>query len=150
MEIKVVEKPAFTVVGLKVRGKNQENEIPQLWQALMPRLGEIQDRMPAHAAYGISANMDEESGEFDYVAGYEVSSTESVPDGMVAFEVPGGRYARFTTTLPKIGETFQNAYRNWLPEAGHKPGGGPDFELYDERFHPEDPDSEFDLYIPIL
>jgi AraC family transcriptional regulator len=69
---------------------------------------------------------------------------------MVAFEVPGGRYARFTTTLPKIGETFQNAYHKWLPEAGHKSSGGPEFELYDERFHPEDLGSEFDLYIPIL
>jgi predicted transcriptional regulator YdeE len=149
MEIKIVDRPAFTVVGLKYRGKNQENEIPQLWQALMPRYGQIQDMVPAPAAYGISANMDKESGEFDYVAGYEVSSDENIPEGMVAFEVPGGKYAQFTTTLPKIGETFQNAYQKWLPEAGQKPSGGPEIELYDQRFDPQDPSSEFDLYIPV-
>jgi AraC family transcriptional regulator len=101
------------------------------------------------AAYGISANMDPDSGEFDYIAGHEVSSAEKLPEGMVAFEVPGGRYAVFATTLPAIGETFQNAYHKWLPEAGHRLTGGPDFELYDERFDPQDPSSEFDVYIPI-
>jgi predicted transcriptional regulator YdeE len=149
MEIKVVERPAFTIVGLKYRGQAGSNAIPQLWQALGPRTGEIEGIADDTAAYGISANADMESGEFDYIAGFSVTSTEHVPEGMVAFEVPGGRYAVFATTLPQIGETFQNAYHTWLPQAGHQPTGGPEFELYDERFDPQDPDSEFDLYIPI-
>jgi AraC family transcriptional regulator len=149
MGIKIVERGAFTVVGLKYRGKNENNEIPQLWRVLGPRTGEIENLADDTAAYGISANMDKESGEFDYIAGFEVSSTEGLPEGMVAFEVPGDRYAVFATTLPKIGETFHNAYETWLPQAGHQLTGGPEFELYDEQFDPQDPDSEFDLYIPI-
>lgn len=149
MSIKIVEKPEFTVVGLKYRGKNEQGEIPRLWQDLGPRTGEIENMVSATAAYGISANMDRETGEFDYVAGYEVSSAEKVPEGMVAFPVPGGKYAVFATTLPKIGETFDKAYHTWLPQAGRQPRGGPEFELYDERFDPQDPDSEFDLYIPV-
>ena len=93
MEIKTVEKKAFTVVGLKYRGKNEQNEIPQLWQALGPRSGEIQHRADHTTAYGICANMDEASGEFDYVAGFVVRSAEDVPQDMVAFEVPAARYA---------------------------------------------------------
>lgn len=149
MEIKIVEMPAFTIVGLKYRGKNEEDEIPQLWQALMPRAQEIEAMVELPVAYGISANMDEDSGEFDYVAGFEVSRATDIPEGMVVIEVPGGRYARFTTTLPNIGETFQNAYGQWLPAVGLKPSGGPEIELYDERFDSEDPSSEFDIYIPI-
>lgn len=149
METKIVVRGAFTVVGLKYRGKNEHNEIPQLWQALGPRTGEIEHLADDTAAYGISANMDMASGEFDYIAGFEVSSAEDVPEGMVAFEVPGGRYAVFRTTLPQIGETFQNAYHTWLPQAGLQPTGGPEFELYDEQFDPQDPTLEFDLYIPI-
>lgn len=148
MSVKIVERPEFIVVGLKYRGKSEQGEIPQLWQALGPRSGEI-EMVDDTAAYGISANIDQETGEFDYVAGFEVSSAEDVPEGMVAFEVPGGRYAVFSTTLPKIGETFDQAYHTWLPQAGHQPRSGPEFELYDERFDPQDPDSEFDLYIPI-
>ena len=149
MGIKIVERGAFTVVGLKYRGKNENNEIPQLWRVLGLRTGEIENLADNTAAYGISANMDKESSEFDYIAGFEVSSTEGLPEGMVAFEVPGGRYAVFTTTLPKIGETFHNAYDTWLPQAGHRLTSGPEFELYDDQFDPQDPDSEFDLYIPI-
>jgi AraC family transcriptional regulator len=149
VSIKIVERPGFTVVGLKYRGKNEEGEIPQLWQTLGPRTGEIETMVDDTAAYGISADIDMETGEFDYLAGYEVSSAEEVPEGMVAFEVPGGKYAVFSTTLPKIGETFDQAYHTWLPQAGFQPRGGPEFELYDEAFDPQDPDSEFDLYIPI-
>lgn len=149
MEIKIVERSTFTVVGLKYRGKNENAEIPQLWQSLGPRSGEFENMADDTVAYGISANMDRESGEFDYVAGFEVSSAEQVPEGMVAFEVPAARYAVFSTTLPKVGETFHNAHNTWLPQAGLEPSGGPELELYDEQFDVQDPNSEFDLYIPI-
>jgi AraC family transcriptional regulator len=149
MEIRIVEREAFTVVGMKYRGKNENNEIPQMWQALGPRTGEIKQMTGEQIAYGISANMDMETHEFDYVAGFRVNSAKEVPEGMVAFEVPKARYAVFTTTLPKIGETFQNAHHTWLPEAGQRPTGGPELELYDEQFDPQDPHSEFEVYIPI-
>jgi AraC family transcriptional regulator len=149
MEPKIVEKSGFTVVGLKYRGKNENNEIPRLWQVLGPRTAEIKDRVDDYVAYGISANVDKSTGEFDYIAGFEVSPTQELPEGMVSFEVPGSKYAVFSTTLPKIGETFNNAYHTWMPESGYQPTGGPEFEVYDERFDPQDPDSLFDLYIPV-
>ncbi len=149
MEPKIVDRSGFIVVGLKYRGKNENNEIPQLWQVLGPRSGEIQNRFDDQVAYGISANIDKSTGDFDYIAGFEVSTTEELPEGMVSFKVPGSRYAVFSTTLPKIGETFDNAYHTWLPESGYQPTGGPEFEVYDERFDPQDPDSLFDLYIPV-
>jgi AraC family transcriptional regulator len=149
MKPKIVSRPTFVVVGLKYRGKNERGEIPQLWQAVGPRVREIKNIADDRAAYGISANMDESTGEFDYVAGFEVSTSEEIPEGMVRFEVPGGKYAVCSTTLPKIGETFHNTYHTWLPESGYQPTGGPEFELYDERFDPQDPSSEFDLYIPV-
>jgi AraC family transcriptional regulator len=149
MKPKIVSRPAFVVVGLKVRGKNENNEIPQLWQAFGPRVREIQNIVDDRVAYGISVNMDESTGEFDYVAGFEVSASEEIPEGMVRFEVPGGKYAVSATTLPKIGETFHNAYHTWLPESGYQAAGGPELEVYDERFDSEDPNSEFDLYIPV-
>jgi AraC family transcriptional regulator len=149
MEIKIVERGTVTVVGPKYHGKNENNEIPQMWQAFHPRVSEIKNMVTDRLAYGISASMDMETGEFDYIAGFEVSSSKEVPEGMVAFEVPGGRYAVFATTLPKIGEAFQSAFHTWLPQAGHQPSGGPEFELYDEQFDPHDPNSTFDLYIPV-
>jgi AraC family transcriptional regulator len=150
MQPKIVERPGFTVVGLKYRGKNENNEIPQLWQAFGPRVGEIKNMVDDHVAYGISANIDKSSGEFDYIAGFEVSTVEEIPRDMVSFEVPGGKYAVFSTTLPRIGETFDSAYHTWLPQSGYQPIGGPEFEVYDEHFDPQEPDSLFDLYIPVM
>jgi AraC family transcriptional regulator len=112
--------------------------------------GEIENRAGDSAAYGISANMDMETGDFDYIAGFEVTSAEGLPEGMAAIEVPAGKYAMLPTTLPKIGETFQNAYGTWLPQAGYQPTGGPEIELYDEQFDPQDPNSEFAVYIPVV
>jgi AraC family transcriptional regulator len=148
MEPKIVHKDGFTVVGMKYHGKNESDEIPQMWRAFGARAGEIENRVKENIAYGISANMDE-SGAFDYVAGFEVSSTEAVPEGMVCFEVPGGQYAVFTTTLPKLGETFQYAYHAWLPQSGYQAVGGPDVELYDEYFDPRNLDSELTVYVPV-
>jgi AraC family transcriptional regulator len=149
MEPRIVERSGFIVVGLRYRGKNENYEIQQLWQVLGPRAGEIKNMLDDHVAYGISANIDRSSGEFDYIAGFEVSAVKELPEGMVSFEVPGSKYAVFSTTLPKIGETFDNAYHTWMPESGYQPTGGPEFEVYDERFDPQDPDSLFDLYIPV-
>jgi AraC family transcriptional regulator len=149
MEPRIVEKSGFTVVGLRYHGKNENSEIPQVWDALHTRIGEIKNLVTDRIAYGISANMDPETGEFDYIAGFEVSSTEDIPEGMIHFDVPGGKYAVFATTLPAIGETFRNAYETWMPASGYQPAGSSEFELYDEGFDPQDPSSEFDLYIPV-
>lgn len=107
----------FTVVGMLVRSNNDEGEIPQVWQALGPRVHEIQHRVVEDVAYGLSDNMDCDIGEFDYVAGFKVTSAADLPPGMVAWEVPAGRYAVFTTTLPGLGEMYRYAHNEWLPKA---------------------------------
>jgi AraC family transcriptional regulator len=149
MEPKIVSRPGFTIVGMKYHGKNENNEIPQMWQAIGPRFGEIGSVADPHTAYGISANTDSETGEFDYLAGLKVSSAEEIPEGMVRWEIPEGTYAVLPCTLPTIGETFKYAYHTWLPQSGYEPTGGPEYELYGPEFDPQDPDSTFELYIPI-
>lgn len=149
MEPKIVERPALTVVGVHYRGKNEHQEIPQLWQAFGSRAGEIEHIINPHIAYGISDNMDMDSGEFDYIAGFEVDSTGKVPAGMVSWEVAGGTYAVFTCTLSTLGDTYRQAYHVWLPEAGYEATGGADYEVYGEEFDPQDPEARFDVYIPV-
>ncbi|MGD2179429.1 MAG: GyrI-like domain-containing protein, partial [Anaerolineae bacterium] len=85
MEPNIVTQSAFTVVGMKYRGKNEQNEIPEMWEEFGPRMREIKHVVNPHIAYGVMHNYDEESGEFDYVAGFEVSSIAEVPEGMVSW-----------------------------------------------------------------
>jgi AraC family transcriptional regulator len=149
MEAKVVKREAFTVVGLVHSGKNENNEIPQMWEALGPRFSEIRHVLKPDIAYGVVDSFSEDSGTFDYVAGIEVDSAADLPKGMASWEVPAATYAVFTCTLPTLGEAHRYAHSTWLPQSGYERAPGPEFELYDEDFDPRDPDSRMDIYIPI-
>lgn len=149
MEPKIVERSAFTVAGLKYHGNNKNNEIPQLWGQFGQRAGDIKNVVNPHVAYGVMGNFDEESQEFDYIAGMEVEEGADVPQGMAHWHVPSQTYAVFTGTLPNLMETYKYIYETWLPQSGHRHTNGPEFEFYDKTFDPEDPASELEIYIPI-
>jgi AraC family transcriptional regulator len=147
MEPEIKSKPAFTVVGIKYRGKNENNEIPQLWFTLGPRINEIKHRVGP--AYGVMDNHDEESGAFDYIAGIEVDSSADIPEGMVSIDVPDQTYAVFTSTLPTLLKTYQHVCKTWLPQSDYRRADGPEFELYDATFNPADETSELHVFIPV-
>lgn len=149
MDAKIVTKSAFTVVGMKYHG-NDTQELPNLWRKFGPRVNEVKQVLNPEISYGVTPSFDEESGVFDYIAGVEVSSSTDVPQGMLSFRVPEGKYAVFTTTLPTFLDTFNTIMKVWLPETGNRRvPGGIEFELYDEKFDPSDPGSEFFYYFPI-
>lgn len=104
-EPKIVTKPAFTIIGMKYRGKNEHEEIPQ-WGEFMPRAGEIKDKLKPDICYGFCDNYDDANGEFDYVAAFEIGGETEAPDGMVKWDVPAQTYAVFTCTLPTIREAY--------------------------------------------
>lgn len=149
MEPKFVNLPTFSVVGIKLRATPQDSRIPKLWGEFVPRIGEVQHLAGTRASYGVSDNMDESTGEFDYIAACKVDRVDALPKGMVSVDFPEQTYAVFTTTLPKIGEAFQEIYQTWLPGSGYQRAPGPEFELYDVKWNSDDPNSEFRLYIPV-
>jgi AraC family transcriptional regulator len=143
-----VNKPAFSVVGLKYRGKNAtKQEIPHLWDRFIPREGEIQHRAEPHLAYGVMGNYDATTGDFDYLAGFGVNSVQDLPSDMDHWDVPAQHYAVFNTTLAAIHQTFDHIYRTWLPQSGYEHANGPAFELYDETF--EQAERPLFIYIPV-
>jgi AraC family transcriptional regulator len=148
MELKIESRAAFRVVGMKYRGKNEQNEIPRLWGEFAARVAEVQNRVEEHATYGVVGNY-EDSGEFDYVAGINVSAAAEIPEGMVSWDIPAQTYAVFSCTLPTIGSTLEHIHGTWFPASGYRQADGPAIELYDEDFDPENPDSLMYLYIPV-
>ena len=145
----IVEKPAFSVVGLQYHGKNENDEIAQMWNELVPRIRDIESPTPSMVSYGVITEFDESTNEMEYVAGVEVNELSEVPDGMVSVEVPAQTYAVFPTTLPALHDTIARIYDEWLPDSDYERTSGPEFELYDEDFDPNDEDSELHLYIPV-
>jgi len=149
MKPKIVRLPAFIVAGLKYRGDNKGDEIPLLWADLTPRVGEIGHRVEKACAYGVSANFDRDTGEFDYIAGFEVTQDADLPADMAAVHIPTQTYAVFDCILPNVKETFQRALDEWLPTAGYEWVEAPDFELYDERFDVTMGMFDMSIYLPI-
>ena len=49
-----------------------------------------------------------------------------------------------------IGEAWMTAYQQWLPQSGYKRAAGAEFELYDEKFNPQDPAATLYLCVPIV
>jgi len=104
----------------------------------------------------VSSGFDRASGAMAYMMGDVVKSTDEVPEGMVAFEIPAMRYAVFPVR-PRarfawgmaIASAKGYAYTMWMPGSGYEPAGIiDDFELHDER-STRRRDPEIDLYVAI-
>ncbi len=152
MEPQIVKKPAMTLVGVQLHGKLEGMDLISLWNGFGPRMSEIKDANPA-VCYGAMDHYSETTGEFDYLAACEAKSAvaaPAVPDGMVSWNIPAQTYAVFPCTLPQVGEAWMTAYQQWLPQSGYKHAAGPEFELYDEKFNPQDPASTLYLCVPIV
>jgi AraC family transcriptional regulator len=147
-ELQIVERSAMTVVGMHFHGPGMSPEIPQLWDKFGPRMESIEQSVNPMVSYGICRDMDMQTGLFDYLAAVEVEPDAPVPADMVRWEVPGGRFALIPATLSTIGEAYQLA-ENLIPDAGYRRVGNLDYELYDERFDPAQPDSVLYICIPV-
>jgi len=149
-EAKIVSLDKFLVVGMAYLGKNENNEISQMWDRFIPRIPEIKHLAEGPGmSYGVCAE-EQASGLTDYVAGLPVKQLDDIPDGMVGREVPAQTYVVMPAYgLDDIGPTYNRILKEWLPKSGYRPGVGPDFELYPETFDPNDPESRIDIYFPI-
>jgi len=154
LEPKIVLKDAFTVVGLEVITTQEDNNtnfsIPKLWSRFIPRAQEIKSRAAA-ASLGLCISEGFDDCKFAYLACVEVSNADSIPEGMVARSVPASKYLVFTHkgSVDELGKTYDFIYGTYIPNSTYEIASMVDFELYDERFNPNSPDSELDIYIPI-
>ena len=147
MEIKIVTKPAFTVAGMTYFGKNENSEIPQMWDQFLPRSGEIEEKLEPQKCYGVCGAMDAD-GRFRYLAGYQVKPGSDLPDNMELWDVPEQTYAVFPSTLQTIHEIYQYAFQTWLPQSEYEHVPSPDFEFYDDDFDPNKGTGLY-IYIPV-
>jgi AraC family transcriptional regulator len=115
----------------------------------MARADEIQGVVDRRQAFGVIGNWDSATGEFEYVAGFEVAEGSSLPAGMASWRVPAQTYAVFPCTLPTLMDTFREIYDVWFSHSGRERGDGPEFELYGEEFDPTDAHSRMYIYVPL-
>ncbi|MDY6954112.1 MAG: GyrI-like domain-containing protein [Thermodesulfobacteriota bacterium] len=132
------------VVALVLRTSFVENrqaeEIPPFFHRVMEEntLETIPNRINSNQICAVRTI--EDSPQFDYYMGVEVSTFDDIPAEMKTLTLPAGRYA--VTSFVKRGnadvlQAFKYITEKWLPEKGYtQDHGSPVFIYYDERFIP--------------
>ena len=94
----------------------------------------------------------DKDGEYTYVLGARVTKVESVPVGMVAKNVPAGRYAVFTSEKGPVQkvvvEMWQKVWATPKSALGGEWNYKADVEVYDQRAQ-NPAEAVVDLYIGI-
>jgi AraC family transcriptional regulator len=149
MEVEIITRSDFWVVGLHYRGTNEHEELPTLWRQFWTRHSEIGNRVEPSHAYGVVDNFDADTKTLDYWAGIEAQKDSKVPKGMAKICIPAQTYAVIQCTLPTLMETIDKIYGEWLPSSAYTRAEGPEFELYDERFDVDQKKYEMSIWIPV-
>jgi AraC family transcriptional regulator len=123
--------------------------IPSQWQRFHQVMGDIPHRI-GKAAYGVCCNGDD-AGNFDYVAGVEVSDFSDLPRPFFRVRIPEQRFAVFTHRdhISTIRRTINTIWNQWLPASGLKVADAPNFERYDEKFDPVTGNGGLEIWVPV-
>lgn len=123
--------------------------IPLLWRRFHQSVGNIPGRI-GQVAYGVCCNGDD-AGNFDYIAGVEVSDFSDLPREFGRVRIAEQRYAVFTHRdhVSSIRRTVNTIWNHWLPASGMKAADAPSFERYDENFDPLTGNGGFEIWVPI-
>lgn len=159
MNPRAVQQGEFTVVGISVRTNNAEQMTPEApigkqWSRLFKEgvLAAIPNKADANIVALYTEYASDKDGDYTYVLGARVTKAESVPAGMVAKNVPAGRYAVFTSEKGPVQkvvvEMWQKVWATPKNALGGERSYKADFEVYDQRAQ-NPADSIVDLYIAV-
>ncbi|MFF1380593.1 GyrI-like domain-containing protein [Streptomyces sp. NPDC058308] len=158
MRYRVVDKPAFTVVGPKARvplvhaGPNQA--IIDFVRAIPRADTERLEKLSEHEPRGVLAVCDDldpsraEGTELDYYQG--VVTSAPAPEGAATLSVPAGTWAVFATSGP-VPETIQYLWRDvfteWFPSNPYRGRPGP--EILRTRPSADGAEADAELWLPV-
>jgi AraC family transcriptional regulator len=123
--------------------------VPGQWQRFHQTIHNVPDRI-GKVAYGVCCNGDD-AGNFDYIAGVEVSDFTDLPREFARVRIPEQRYAVFTHSehISTIRRTVGTIWNHWLPSSGLKAADAPNFERYDEKFDPVTGNGGLEIWVPV-
>ncbi len=156
---KVVQQNGFTIVGIAVRTRNAEQAAPERpigkqWDRFFKDgvLAAIPNKANGNIVALYTEYATDKDGEYTYVLGARVTKVESVPVGMVAKNVPAGRYAVFTSEKGPVQkvvvEMWQKVWATPKSALGGERNYKADFEVYDQRAQ-NPAEAVVDLYIGV-
>jgi AraC family transcriptional regulator len=138
------------VAGLCERYNHESSKaIPAQWQRFQPYIGNIPGQIGG-TAYGVCFNGDDE-GNFDYIAGVEVTDFSRLPPELARVRLAAQTYAVFSHRghVSTIRRTIMTIWNQWLPQSELEVADAADFERYGEEFDPLTGNGGLEIWIPI-
>ena len=128
LDYRIVEKAAFTIVGIKRRFNSETSyqEIPKYWRDW------ASDMRGLEGMFGVCMDMD--GKDFDYWIADLYAPWKDIPEGCGTTQIPGGLWAEFTCKGP-LPDSLQRVntqiWSEWLPAlTGYQLAGNYSIEIY--------------------
>jgi predicted transcriptional regulator YdeE len=118
MQPKIVNREAFTVMGVVGHFQSAGENFGPLWQEYMAVHDKIEPLSASEGHYGIYLGADH-CGPIDYLAGMAVRDTADPLEGVETREVPGATFAVFECSFQELGPTYGYIWDEWLQSPGY-------------------------------
>ncbi|WP_419878758.1 AraC family transcriptional regulator [Brevibacillus centrosporus] len=160
MNYRIVEKEAFTIVGIQKRVPIQFDgvnpEIAAMWATLdeaaihlLKSLSNVEPNGLLSASTNFSEGRMDEKGELDHYIG--VATTSACPSHLTALQIPASTWAVFEAIGP-FPDTLQNVwgriYSEWFPSSIYEQAPGPEI-LWNEHKDVSSPVFRSEIWIPV-
>lgn len=155
MEVKIVKKHSFRVIGKEGQGLSSEGEqwIPSLWKEANENFNEIESLAKKDSEgnivgiWGVMTDINDNFNpwgkEGKYLAGCEVVDTAVAPKNWTEWNIPGYKYIMASCAQKTYGKVFNYILKEYMPENEYELVGAV------HEFYPQDSYDELFLYFPI-
>ncbi len=156
MEPRIERLKEKRLTGYKLKMSLTNNKTGELWGNFGPKIKHIKnrvsvDRISMQIYPPLYYNNFNPDIEFEKWATVEVKDFENLPNGLDAFTLKEGLYAVFDYKgLSSDPSIFQYIFWKWLPNSSYQIDNRPHFEVLGENYLNNDPNSEEEIWIPIL
>lgn len=156
MDIKVINKPTFCVIGKLGQGSSDSGPawIKPLWDEANSKFNEISDLVKRDESgkltgiWGLMSDIGEKfkrwGAEGKYLAGCEVRDDATAPEGWILWRVLAQTYVVVSCTQETYGEAFNYILNECLPEKGYELIGA-----VHEYYSADAEQGRLQLYFPI-
>ncbi|NQX82741.1 MAG: GyrI-like domain-containing protein [Flavobacteriaceae bacterium] len=144
------------LIGKRIKMSLTNNLTHKLWAEFTPRINEIKNNITTELVSmqvydSLYYENFEPSNEFEKWATVEVTNFDNIPNQMESFTLSGGLYAVFYYKGSSSDiSIFQYIFESWLPNSEYELDNRPHFEVLGDKYKSNDPNSEEEIWIPII
>lgn len=154
MEYKIVEKPAFKVMGVSrmFSYESANTDIPKYWEEIY-----ISAKVkPVMGMYGICYDEKMAGNQFRYMIADDYNADNAAEKNLEGFEIPAHTWAVFPCRGPMplpLQEVNRRIFSEWLPASQYEIAEGYNIEYYsnpaDFKGGTQDPEYYAEVWIPV-